>query len=1053
MHTEELKNKNPRLRGKVEGLSGRNLNGWLWDESVPEARITFEVYVDGRSVASDIADTHRADLAKAGIGNGEHAFTVLLPGSLFDGKKHNILVQEAGTTRQIAPLKDVFFDSELRPEYVSKVESVDEGFIRGYVYNTRDTSAQIGVALCVDGREIAVAIADRPSSNKLAPYCSFEISLNEFDIGDFAHNNIVLVTIPDREVIASELNLIKELARLTLQAVQDMVLINIDLTLTPRNGAIFDILVDDVLQVQLSCSAQNPLRRLVGHLPLKTLSDGVHSIAARLTGTKFHIGSSPLIFGRKSNLVANSSFARWNGAKPDKWFLTLPEGAIVEPCYTVEPIVAHPSAPDTGMSIKAEAPLYLKGTIIAQNISVAEFDILDVIIIASADERTNLLVTVAPISSEPGKTEPDAAKDVIEQKIAVWPSWSLRRISFRLPNELKSSSLRLSIIFEDSQISRVSIRLVAAGAQGIEYENANKFGELLATDAVLNGAMEYWSGSLRKTARLNITELAENWSLTCKTPDLGVEARLTELMTRDPKRGSRGLLAHAIALKGTISNKYIRLETRLDALQLAAAPPQQLSFYAKSGIGNKYQADLYNNATTIAEIMVIERRASKIVSANNSEKSRYSDERMCQIANRLRVRSIGEMFSIKLDLLSAVLIQQRVQANINQPDVSYFLVFQFSDYVDIALTKVSFGKTKQAASDIEEDGFIKIEDPNIIAQVGRVKGISHWNETRVLAASALSEDATFKGSRRYTRWAWPVSALRSVDIIICVHNALNETLECLESIRRCTNIPYTVTIVDDASEPLVSDRLSFIIRDLPWMRILNTENNVGYTRAANIGLSSSNADWVVLLNSDTIVTPNWLQGLFEVVDANPKVAMVGPLSNAASWQTVPDIYDVQNQWKVNMLPEQVTVDEIAGLVRELSERRFPTVPLLNGFCTLMKKSVVEDVGLFDENAFPQGYGEENDLCLRVGQAGYQLAIADHVYVYHSKSASFGRERRDNLSKQGTVSFKAKHPNIDLSEITRSFSEEISLTEMRLKLRTRLAELAVCSAPSYTRTSS
>jgi GT2 family glycosyltransferase len=270
-----------------------------------------------------------------------------------------------------------------------------------------------------------------------------------------------------------------------------------------------------------------------------------------------------------------------------------------------------------------------------------------------------------------------------------------------------------------------------------------------------------------------------------------------------------------------------------------------------------------------------------------------------------------------------------------------------------------------------------------------------------------------------------------------VHDAIEETLACLDSVRSCTEIPHTVTIVDDASGGGTREQLRQYTRDTPWIRLIALDDNLGYTRAANVGLMSSRADWVVLLNSDTIVSPGWLTGMFEVTAAKPDVVLVGPLSNAASWQSVPDLTDVTGKWKVNDLPEGCTVAEMAEVVRSLSVRGFPEVPLLNGFCTLMRRKVVEEVGFLDEVAFPIGYGEENDLCVRVAKAGYKLAIADHVYVYHTKSASFGTTGRDRLASRGAASFASKHPEVNIAGLQQVLAESTPLFQLRKALRQHL----------------
>lgn len=236
----------------------------------------------------------------------------------------------------------------------------------------------------------------------------------------------------------------------------------------------------------------------------------------------------------------------------------------------------------------------------------------------------------------------------------------------------------------------------------------------------------------------------------------------------------------------------------------------------------------------------------------------------------------------------------------------------------------------------------------------------------------------------------------AIDILIPVHNALEDVKLCLGALERETERPHRLILVDDGSDLPTSEFLRGYAAGRQQVVLIENPGNLGYTRSANNGLRASDAEWVVLLNSDTVVSKGWLEGLLECAASDPQTALVGPVSNAATWQTVPELRDEQGGWLVNQLPPGMSVDDFASLVREASSRRFPEVPLLNGFCTLMRRDVVAAIGFLDEKTFPIGYGEENDLCIRVKKAGYRMRIADHVYVHHKKSASFGEARRMTL---------------------------------------------------------
>ena len=235
----------------------------------------------------------------------------------------------------------------------------------------------------------------------------------------------------------------------------------------------------------------------------------------------------------------------------------------------------------------------------------------------------------------------------------------------------------------------------------------------------------------------------------------------------------------------------------------------------------------------------------------------------------------------------------------------------------------------------------------------------------------------------------------AVEVVVCVYNALDQTRACLEALSHSTATEF-ITIVDDASEEGVHEFLLQYTAKAPGRRLLKNETNQGYTKSANRGLKSARADWVVLLNSDTLVTTGWLDGLLRCALSDPRIRAVGPMSNSAKFQSLP--------W----CDEAMTANHVesqAALVRKLSARAYPRVPILNGFCLMLHRPTLDNVGHLDEVNFPIGYGEENDLCLRLLVAGHQLAIADDVYVYHSRSASFGCEKRKAFSENATETLK------------------------------------------------
>lgn len=283
-----------------------------------------------------------------------------------------------------------------------------------------------------------------------------------------------------------------------------------------------------------------------------------------------------------------------------------------------------------------------------------------------------------------------------------------------------------------------------------------------------------------------------------------------------------------------------------------------------------------------------------------------------------------------------------------------------------------------------------------------------------------------------------------VDIIVCVYNALEDVKICLNSIIEETN-KFRLIIVDDCSQPDTEDFLKDFFHRFPEHLLVRNSTNLGYTKSANNGLLLSTSPYAVLLNSDVIVTPNWLEKMIECFQSDSEIGVVGPLSNCASWQSVPELFGDKGDWKVNLLPDGYNLAQFSDLVENLSCRGFPKVDLINGFCYMMRQDVLEKIGFLDEANFPYGYGEENDFSLRVGQAGFKLAIADNVYLYHSKSKSFGHSRRKELGRQGKEALGRKYPGLSFQTLTDKIRYSDDLIQLREKLNQVLSKPLISKA--------
>ena len=286
--------------------------------------------------------------------------------------------------------------------------------------------------------------------------------------------------------------------------------------------------------------------------------------------------------------------------------------------------------------------------------------------------------------------------------------------------------------------------------------------------------------------------------------------------------------------------------------------------------------------------------------------------------------------------------------------------------------------------------------------------------------------------------ATPFEELK-VDVVVCVHNALDDARTCLESLIANTRWPFTLFIVDDGSNRETAEYLRDFAEEHDC-QLLRNDQATGYTRAANRGLRASRADWVVLLNSDVIVPFGWLERMLEAGASNDRLGIVGPLSNAASYQSVPHRFDETGDWAVNQLPAGLGVNGMDDVVRRASARVWPRMPFLNGFCFMIRRALIDSIGLLDEESFPRGYGEENDYCLRARAEGFELAVVDDVYVYHSKSKSYSHERRRELTRTSRKAFDAKHGPEVIKQASEFMRHNPEMAKVRSRIRDALGGL-------------
>ncbi len=212
----------------------------------------------------------------------------------------------------------------------------------------------------------------------------------------------------------------------------------------------------------------------------------------------------------------------------------------------------------------------------------------------------------------------------------------------------------------------------------------------------------------------------------------------------------------------------------------------------------------------------------------------------------------------------------------------------------------------------------------------------------------------------------------NVGIVIPVHNNLDDTRMCWMSIKKNTTVPYRLVIVDNGSTEDVAYEAG-----QNNIEVIRNSSNRGFAYACNQGIKHTRGDYVVILNNDTVVTPGWLERLLWHMERDQSVGIVAPSTNfAASIQQIPvsyksekDLYDFSEDLFKGNCHQAVEVDKVVGV------------------CMLLRRSMLEEIGLFDTR-FELGNYEDDDLCLRARLAGYKVLWAKDAFVHHAGSKTF-----------------------------------------------------------------
>lgn len=214
-------------------------------------------------------------------------------------------------------------------------------------------------------------------------------------------------------------------------------------------------------------------------------------------------------------------------------------------------------------------------------------------------------------------------------------------------------------------------------------------------------------------------------------------------------------------------------------------------------------------------------------------------------------------------------------------------------------------------------------------------------------------------------------------IIILTHNQLDYTKQCIESITKYTKEgSYEIIIVDNHS----TDGTVEWLKQKNNIKVIFNKENLGFPKGCNQGIEIATGENILLLNNDTIVTKNWLDNLLTCLYSSDDIGAVGPVTNSAAYySTIPVNY--------------TSIDEMhqfAASYNVSDSNKWEERLKLIGFCMLIKREAVDEVGLLDER-FTPGNFEDDDYSVRLRKAGYRLMLCRDTFIHHYGSVSWKKD--------------------------------------------------------------
>ena len=249
-----------------------------------------------------------------------------------------------------------------------------------------------------------------------------------------------------------------------------------------------------------------------------------------------------------------------------------------------------------------------------------------------------------------------------------------------------------------------------------------------------------------------------------------------------------------------------------------------------------------------------------------------------------------------------------------------------------------------------------------------------------------------------------------LSIIIVSYNTKDLLKNCLDSLQKFGIKQSEIIVVDNASS---DESVAMVKKSFSKVKIITNKKNTGFAVANNQGIKSSKGDYILLLNSDTLVKKGALSNLTSYIDSHPNVGIASPkLLNAdgtiqPAGGALPGLFNLIT-WFL-FLDHLPYTSEFVDPYHQNQSQFYQKTRLTGwvpGTAMLIRSDVIKKIGVLDEKIFM--YAEDIDFCLRAQKAGYDIGLVSNSEVVHLGQGSGSKEKALTGEISGLIYLDKKH---------------------------------------------